>query len=134
MNRRVVAALALAAALTVGGCTADEKPAGKPAGDGPGVDLVYLNHPPMQPVLKDIDAVLDDYEGRISVTRHEADSTEGAEFAEEHGLTGHVSIAVLIDGKLRFQGFPAGRAPIKSAEGDWRIEDLDAALRQETGS
>ncbi|GAB2715907.1 hypothetical protein [Streptomyces bullii] len=133
MNRKLVSALALSALLAVGGCGSDEEKTGDSSA-GVDVDVIYLNHPPVQPVLKDIDQVLAGYKEKVSVTRHDADTSEGKEFADEHGLTGHVAIAVLIDGKVSFKGFPAGEAPVKSAEGDWEIEDLDAALRQRTKS
>lgn len=135
-NRKLTAAalpLALSAILAVGGCTSEPE-AADDSSAGVDVDLVYLNHPPVQPVLKDIEKVLADYKGKASVTRHEADTAEGKKFADEHSLTGHVAIAVLIDGEVEFKGFPVGEAPVKSAEGDWEIEDLDAALRQRTKS
>jgi len=131
MNRKLIPALVLSAVLAAAGCSADQEKADD-SSTGVDVDLVYLNHPPVQPVLKDIDQVLADYEGKVSVSRYDADTPEGKEFTDEHDLTGHVAIAVLIDGKVSFKGFPTGEAPIKSAEGDWEIEDLDAALRQRT--
>ncbi|WP_455353234.1 hypothetical protein [Streptomyces sp. SYSU K217416] len=134
--RRLGTALVVAAVLAAGGCSQEpeKKPDAAPPSGGVSVDLVYLDHPPVRPVLKDIDQVLTGYDGKVSVSRHDADTAEGKDFAEDHALTGHVMIAVLIDGKVRFRGFPAGRAPVKSAEGDWRIEDLDSALRERTGS
>jgi hypothetical protein len=131
MNRKLIPALALSAVLAAAGCSAD-KEAADDSSTGVHVDLVYLNHPPVQPVLKDIDQVLAEYKGKISVSRHEADTPEGKEFTDKHDLTGHVAIAVVIDGKVSFKGFPTGEAPIKSAEGDWELEDLDAALQQRT--
>lgn len=133
MNRKLVPALALSAVLAVGGCSSEPKESGDSSA-GVDVDLVYLNHPPVQPVLEDIDKVLAGYKEKVSVTRYDADTAEGKEFADEHSLTGHVAIAVLIDGKVAFKGFPTGEAPVKSAEGDWEIEDLDAALQQRTKS
>ncbi|MFE9775259.1 hypothetical protein ACFYOV_26995 [Streptomyces sp. NPDC005931] len=134
--KRLGTALAVAVVLAVGGCSQDkdtDEDASPPTA-GASLDLVYLDHPPVQPVLEDIDKVLTAYEGEVEVSRHDADTPEGQDFAEKHDLTGHVMIAVLIDGKVRFKGFPVGRAPMKAAEGDWRIEDLDTALRERTRS
>jgi hypothetical protein len=125
----MIAALALSVLLAAGGCSSSPQ---KQDTAGVGVDLVYLNHPPVQPVLRDIDKVLAGYQGKIDVTRYDADSPEGKKFADEHQLTGHVAIAILIDGKVTFKGFPTGAAPVKSVEGDWKIEDLDTALQQRT--
>ncbi|MFF6785545.1 hypothetical protein [Streptomyces sp. NPDC012510] len=132
MNRKLIAALALSAVLAAAGCGGEDKGKADKSAAGVDVDLVYLNHPPVQPVLKDIEEVLAGYEGKVSVSRYDADTPAGKEFTDEHDLTGHVAIAVVIDGKVSFKGFPAGEAPVKSAEGDWEIEDLDAALRQRT--
>jgi hypothetical protein len=32
--------------------------------------------------------------------------------------------------QVTFVGFPAGKGPIKQAEGDWTMDDFDAALRE----
>ncbi|WP_127500347.1 hypothetical protein [Actinoplanes solisilvae] len=120
-------ALALSALLAVGGCGSPD-----PKSDGVDVDLVYLNHPPVQPVLRDIDNVLAGYQEKINLTRYDADTPEGKKYADEHRLTGHVAIAVVIDGEVTFQGFPTGAAPVKGVEGDWEMKDLDAALQQRT--
>jgi hypothetical protein len=133
MNRKLIPAMALSAILAVGGCSSEKKETDDSSA-GVDVDLVYLNHPPVQPVLKDIEKVLAGYKEKVSVTRYDADTSEGKKFADKHSLTGHVAIAVLIDGRVSFKGFPTGEAPIKSAEGDWEIEDLDAALQQRTKS
>ncbi|GAA4909035.1 hypothetical protein ACFPM3_12150 [Streptomyces coeruleoprunus] len=126
-------ALVVAAGLLLSGCaTEDTKKDPAPSPGTVGVDLVYLNHPPVKPVLEDIDKVLDTYEGKVTVFRHDADTADGKDFAAGHDLTGHVMIAVLIDGKVRFRGFPIGRAPMKAAEGDWRMDDLDRALKERT--
>jgi hypothetical protein len=122
----------VAIVLALGGCSGEEKATtGTPPAGGV-VDLVYLNHGPVQPVLADIEEVLATYAGKVSVSRHDAGTAEGEDFAKDHGLTGHVALAVLIDGQVRFQGFPAGRSPVKEAEGNWTIEDLDRALRRQT--
>ncbi|MGW3645666.1 hypothetical protein [Streptomyces sp. NPDC000878] len=132
MNRKLIPALVLSAVLAAAGCSGEDQEKADDPSTGVDVDLVYLNHPPVQPVLKDIEQVLADYKGKVSVSRYDADTPEGKDFTDEHDLTGHVAIAVLIDGKVSFKGFPTGEAPIKSAEGDWEIEDLDDALRQRT--
>jgi hypothetical protein len=138
-------ALALVGTLALGACS-KETSAGKGAATAPaggvGVDLVYLNHEPVQPVLTDLDKVFTKYTGRIQVARHDVGTSEGGAFAKKHNLVGHVMIAVLIDGKvdadvsgrqIRFEGFPAGRSPMKAAEGTWKLDDLDAALKQRVG-
>jgi hypothetical protein len=106
------------------------------------VDVLYLNHGPVQEVLGEVDKILAGQSGKIVVKRHDAETPAGKEFARAHGLQGHVPIAVLIGGKteanvggraVSFKGFPKGRSPIAAAEGNWTLDDLKGALRQRTG-
>ncbi|HET9519349.1 MAG TPA: hypothetical protein VFO77_16620 [Actinoplanes sp.] len=106
------------------------------------VDVIFLDHPPMKPVLAEVDTVLARYAGKISVNKLPADGAEGARRAEDLGLSGHIAFVVAIDGSteadiggrtVRFEGFPVGKSPIDSAQGAWSVADLDAVLAQRTG-
>ena len=145
MNRGYTAlwAMAAAAAVTAGtACTAEE-PAPEAADVAEGtthVEIVYLDHPPVVEALEPVEEVLDGYGDALTVERVDADSTRGLELAEANGLTGHVALAVLIDGKLefdsedgavRFEGFPDGTSPMPGTEGEWTAEDLDEVLREQ---
>ncbi|MBC6445950.1 hypothetical protein [Actinokineospora xionganensis] len=136
-----VVALLFAALILVAGCgKSDATSQAKPAENGPRVEIIALDHRPMRPIVAEIDALLDPVRDRVAVHRYDAESDDGKKLAEANGLTGHVAILVLINGKpdvtlgertVRFTGFPRGKAPMKSAEGDWTMEDLRAALDQE---
>lgn len=104
--------------------------------------VVALEHPPVQAVLKDVDPLLAAYGDRVSVRRVDAESEQGQELAEDKGVTGHVALAIFVEGPAqqggdpdeeRFVGFPRDRAPIPSAQGDWALDDLRAALDQQVG-
>jgi len=125
------------------GCSAEQAPAQAGSSGATRVELIYLDHPPVRQVLTDIDAVLAKYASKLEVKRLDAESEQGKDLAEANGLTGHLALAVIIDGvveteldgrKIRFEGFPEGRAPIASAQGSWKIDDLDAVLARQVAS
>lgn len=136
---RSLSAIGLVIALLLTGCT--DKGTQEPVPDDGRVvvDVAYLDHPPVQPVISEVDKVLKPYDAKVRVVRHDLESKSGQSFAEENGLTGHVAFAIFIDGKIeasvsgrtvRFENFPAGQAPIPGAAGQWTMEDLDAAIKQ----
>jgi hypothetical protein len=141
--RRTAAILAalFTALLVLTSCTASgEDTPEPPADEGPRVEIISLDHPPMQPIVAEIDTLLEPYRDRVTVRHYDAEAEDGKQLAESKGLTGHVSLVVLVNGEpevtldgrtVRFEGFPQGKAPMKSAEGEWTMEDLRSALDQE---
>ena len=106
------------------------------------VDIVYLNHPPVRPVLDEVNALLDKYGDRVSVSHYDFDSTEGAAFAKAKGLIEHTPIAIFINGTMEFTNnnraikffsFPQNQGTGMVADGTWTLDDLKAALDQATG-
>ncbi|MGH3565998.1 MAG: hypothetical protein ACRDRH_08205 [Pseudonocardia sp.] len=126
------------------GCTASGPAGGAPVptvGDGNvTVDVVYLNHRPIRTVLTQIDEVLGKYQDGLAVRRLDAESDDGRMLAEKNSTSGHVAILLLINGKpevdvggrtVRFEGFPEGTSPVRSAQGTWTLELLDRALAEQ---
>lgn len=152
-RRYRVIALALTVVLSLAGCSgrsggADQsddnraRPSGEVGGRAVNVVVVALEHPPVQAVLKDVDPLLAAYGDRVSVRRVDAESEKGQALAEDKGVTGHVALAIFVEGpaqrgadpdEARFVGFPRDRAPIPSAQGEWVLNDLRAALDQRVG-
>ena len=104
--------------------------------------VVALDHPPVRAVMDDVDRTIAEFGDRVTVRRLDFESDEGQEFAEDKGVTGHVPLAIFLDGSptatvngrpVRFVGFPRGQAPVPVAEGDWALEDLRGALAQRAG-
>src|SRR3972149_2805338 len=96
--------------VTVVGCGS-----GATAGNGQGatvpakapgvvtVEIAYLNHPPVRPVLSDVDKVMASYGDKVSVSRYDFDTPEGAAFAKSRNLDEHTPIAIFLDGKMEFK-------------------------------
>jgi len=105
------------------------------------VDMIYLNHPPVRPVLTEVDKLLVNYGERVSVARYDFDTPEGADFAKAKGLTEHTPLAIFINGSMeftvggravKFYSFPQGQSTGMVPEGGWTIEDLQQALDEAT--
>ncbi|MCL4394594.1 MAG: hypothetical protein M1482_07300 [Chloroflexi bacterium] len=103
------------------------------------VEIVYLSHPPVLPILKEIDSVLKPYGDKVKVTRYDFDTTEGAAFAQKKGLTGHDPLAIFVNGSqsfkldgrtVTFNSFPQGGGTGMVPDGAWSVADLDSVLKQ----
>jgi len=135
-----VLGLAACAALPVGSSSA--APASTPLPPGTiAVDIIALNHPPLRPVLTEVDQLLAPYGAKVHVTHYDFDTPQGADFAKRKGLTGHIPLAIFVNGqdtftlagrKLNFVSFPQGEGTGMVADGQWTMADLDAVLKQAT--
>jgi len=105
------------------------------------VEVIYLNHPPVRPVLTAVDTLLANYGERVSVARYDLDTPEGADLAKAKGLTEHTPLAIFINGSMdftvggravQFYSFPQGQGTGMVAEGVWTIEDLQDVLDEAT--
>ncbi len=106
------------------------------------VDILYLNHPPVLPVLDQVAALLKPYGDKVKVTRYDFDTTEGAAFAQKMGITGHDPLAIFVNGSqsfnldgrtVTFNSFPQGAGTGMVPDGEWTTNDLDAVLKIVTG-
>jgi hypothetical protein len=135
-------ALGLAACATLPAGAGSAAPAGTPLPPGTVlVDIIALNHPPLRPVLTQVDQLLAGYGDKVHVTHYDFDTPQGEEFAKSKGLSGHTPLVIFIDGKdtfsldgrtLNFRSFPQGAGTGMVAEGQWTVADLDAVLKQAT--
>jgi copper chaperone CopZ len=105
------------------------------------VDVIYMNHPPVRPVVTEIDQLLAAYGDRLSVTHYEFNQPNGQAFAKAKGLTGRTPLAIFINGSMestvggrpvRYYRFPKGRGLGPMANGDWTLQDLQLALEAAT--
>ena len=106
------------------------------------VDILYLNHPPVLPVLDQVAALVEPYGDKVKVTRYDVDTDEGAAFAKMVGITGHDPLAIFVNGSqtfnldsrvVTFNSFPQGAGTGMVPDGAWTIDDLDAVLKIVTG-
>ena len=106
------------------------------------VDVLYMNHGPLQPILKEIRALFGGYGKAFTVAWYDSESPEGEKFMAKKGVHQHLPLVIWIDGKptvkgngkeVQFVGFPTGSGP-PSFQGKWTLEDLRGALDQAAGN
>lgn len=104
------------------------------------VEILYMNHGPLMPTVKDIQKLCNRYGNRITVSWYDFESKEGEQFMARKVVRQHVPLVIWIDGKstvtvnkkdIQFTGFPTGSGPA-SFQGKWTIDDLRRALDQAT--
>ena len=101
------------------------------------IEILYMNHGPLRPTIRNLQELLDHYQGKVNVVWYDEDLKEGKAFENDKGIQGHVPLLMLINGKkefvvegkaIVFQGFPSGSGPFKEVEGNWSITDLQRLL------
>lgn len=107
-----------------------------PAAEPLHIDVLYMNHGPLQPTLEQMRATFSRFGGKIQVGWHDFESREGEAFKVEKGIKAHVPLQIWFDGKdtltlggktVRFFGFPSGAGP-GFFQGQWSLEDLEKAI------
>ncbi len=106
------------------------------------VEVLAMNHPPMQPVIRQLKDLFSKYGEKIAVSWYDVDTREGQQLMAIKGLTGHVPLVIWIQGSntaktgqksVTFAGFPSGSGP-EPFEGEWTMRDLSSALDQTISS
>jgi hypothetical protein len=104
------------------------------------VEVLYLNHGPLMPTLKEIDDICARYKDKITVSRYDFDSPAGEQFKSKKDINQHVPLMIWIAGKnavtingkeIKFSGFPTGSGPA-FFQGKWTMKDFRRALDQAT--
>ncbi len=95
------------------------------------VDVLYMNHGPLQSTLDKLKELFADYGGKITPRWHDFESKEGEKFMLSKGIRQHVPLMIWINGKESFSGFPSGSGP-QMFQGQWTMESLVKALDQAT--
>jgi hypothetical protein len=104
------------------------------------IDVLYMNHGPMQPTLRELRALFPKYGDNITVSWYDFESAEGERFKESKGISRHTPLMIWVNGQfevssngrtLIFEGFPTGSGP-SFFQGRWKLEDLADVLDQAT--
>ncbi len=102
------------------------------------IDVLYMDHGPLQPTLKDMRELFSRYGARVDVSWHDFESDEGAVFMKKKGISQHVPLKIWLNGKdgatlngeeVTFSGFPTGAGPL-FFQGKWTVSDLQKAIDQ----
>ena len=105
------------------------------------IDVLYMNHGPLQPTLRELRALFPEYGDKLAVSWHDFNSDEGERFKSKMGISRHTPLAIWVDGRselmsngrtIKFEGFPTGSGP-SFFQGKWKLEDLATILDRVTG-
>jgi hypothetical protein len=111
--------------------------AGKPVK----IEVLYMNHGPLQDSLDGIKKVFSQYKERVSVSWYDFESKEGEAFMAKKKITQHIPLVIWMDDQVKFKvegkdmvfaGFPTGSGPA-FFQGKWTMADLQKVLDQLTG-
>lgn len=106
----------------------------------PVIEILYMNHGPVQPVLKELRKQFSPIENDIIVKWY--DFEKDIEFKEKKGIDSHLPIAIWVDNsntidvngsQIKLIGFPKGQGP-EFARGSWEISDLINAIKKAIGT
>ena len=104
------------------------------------IDVLFLNHGPLQPTLRELRALFPAYGDKLIVSWYDAETDEGERFKSKMGIRHHIPLAIFVDGQselmnnghtIKFEGFPTGSGP-SFFQGKWKVEDLASILDQLT--
>lgn len=105
------------------------------------IDVLYMDHGPMQPTLRKLRALFPAYGNRVAIIWYDFESEAAERFKSKMGIKQHTPLVIWIDGKsqwtsnghsITFKGFPTGSGP-SVFQGQWTIEDLSVILDRITG-
>ncbi|OGP97078.1 MAG: hypothetical protein A2Z51_08025 [Deltaproteobacteria bacterium RBG_19FT_COMBO_52_11] len=111
------------------------------AGKAVKIEVLYMNHGPLQDSLEQIRNVFSKYKEKVTVSWYDFDSKEGERFMAQKKITQHIPLLIWMDDQVKFKvdgkdivfaGFPTGSGPA-FFQGKWTMADLQKTLEQLTG-
>jgi hypothetical protein len=101
------------------------------------VEILFMNHGPMQPTIRNLKALFSRYSGKVQAFWFDFEKRSGKNFMKRMGIQGHIPLLIYVNGantydfsgrKVSFMGFPSGAGPYQF-QGKWTLEDLDKLLK-----
>lgn len=101
------------------------------------VEILYMNHGPMQPTLRALKALFQRYAGKAQVSWYDFDADSGKAFMKKKGIHEHIPLLIYLNGayslrigdrNMSFMGFPTGAGPYQF-QGKWSLNDLESAVQ-----
>jgi hypothetical protein len=105
------------------------------------IEVLYMNHGPLQDSLEGIKKVFSQYKEKVTVSWYDYDTKEGEAFMSKKKITQHIPLVIWMDNQVKFKvdgkdivfaGFPTGSGPA-FFQGKWTNGDLQKVLDQLTG-
>ena len=105
------------------------------------IEILYMNHGPLQDSIEGIKKVLSRYNAKVTVSWYDFDTKEGEAFMAKKKITQHIPLVIWMEDQVKFKvdgkdivfaGFPTGSGPA-FFQGKWTMADLQKVLNQLTG-
>jgi hypothetical protein len=106
----------------------------------PVVEIAAMGHPPVKAALQPLRDWLAAQGSKLRVTEIDIEGAEGAKRLQAAGLSGHIPVLILIDGKhafrrkdgsqVAFVNFPNTPDTPPGARGNWTTADVQAVLAE----
>lgn len=110
---------------------------GVPAAGNPvKVEVLYMDHGPMQPTLRKLRALFPRYGEQLAVSWYDFESEKGAQFKARKKIDYHIPLMIWVNDSVQaalnqrtiaLKGFPTGAGP-SFFQGKWTIEELEQIL------
>jgi len=106
------------------------------------VEIFYLPHGPVMAVLGEVEKVISEFPD-IEIREYDFEDPATRAAVERHRLTGHIPIAIFINGldtfevagqQIMFRNFPRGNAFVPTLEGKWHYDDLREVFKRLSGA
>lgn len=100
------------------------------------VEVFFLPHPPAVKVVENVEQIAAQF-NNVTLTRHSFDDAASQPLVQKYGITGHLPVAIFIDGKdqymlagrrVTFRNFPKSDSFVPTFAGEWDYPDLKLVL------
>ncbi len=101
------------------------------------MDILFMNHGPMQPTIRALKDLIQRYPGGIEARWYDYDRESGKTFMNKNNIQGHIPLLIVVNGsathmvqgrRITFSGFPSGAGPYQF-QGKWSLNDLENLLQ-----
>ena len=108
---------------------------------GINLEIFYLPHRPAMVVVDKVEQVAKEF-ADVTIHKYSFDDPKNHTLLEKYKLTGHIPVAIFINGEnnftvkgrvIHFRNFPKGDAFVPTLAGEWDYDDLRALLRNMAG-
>jgi len=105
------------------------------------IEIFYLPHRPALAVVSEVEKVIAEFSD-MTVKKYSFDDPDSKELVQQYNLSGHMPVAIFINGKNTFtvngkqmnlRNFPKGNTFVPMFAGEWDYDNLRSILSEISG-
>ncbi len=105
------------------------------------IDIFFLPHRPALAVVSEVEKISAEFPD-TTIQKYSFENPDNKELLKKYNLTGHMPVAIFINGKNSFtvngekkslRNFPKGNTFVPLFAGEWDYDDLRSILREISG-